>query len=45
MMLAKDKKLSLAEIFASYPGIIAVYLFGSYLQKKENARDIDLAVL
>lgn len=35
----------LKEIFSSYSEIIAVYLFGSYLGVKENARDIDLAVL
>jgi predicted nucleotidyltransferase len=45
MAPVKDIKLSLGKIFASYPGIIAVYLFGSYLKNKENARDVDLAIL
>ncbi|MCL4424324.1 MAG: nucleotidyltransferase domain-containing protein [Firmicutes bacterium] len=27
------------------PGVTAVYLFGSYLENREKARDIDLAVL
>jgi len=29
----------------SYPEVIAVYLFGSYLDNRELARDIDLAIL
>lgn len=35
----------LTKIFNAYPEIIAVYLFGSYLDNKEQARDIDLAIL
>ncbi|MBS4008032.1 MAG: nucleotidyltransferase domain-containing protein [Clostridium sp.] len=44
-MLENSLKSELAEIFSSYPQVIAVYLFGSYLDNKEQARDIDLAVL
>ncbi|MFZ5650679.1 MAG: type VII toxin-antitoxin system MntA family adenylyltransferase antitoxin [Bacillota bacterium] len=44
-MLDKETRSLLAEIFSSYPEIIAVYLFGSCLEKKECARDMDLAVL
>ncbi|NPV73557.1 MAG: nucleotidyltransferase domain-containing protein [Pelotomaculum sp.] len=44
-MLDKDTKSALAGIFASYPEIIAVYLFGSCLESKESARDVDLALL
>lgn len=44
-MLAKELKPALVEVFTSYPELIAVYLFGSYLESKENARDIKLAVL
>lgn len=42
-----DKSLQskLSETFREYPKIIAVYLFGSYLEDKNGARDIDLAVL
>lgn len=35
----------LKKIFASYPEIVAVYLFGSFLKDQKNARDVDLAVL
>lgn len=39
-------KISLSQkIFENYPNILAVYLFGSYLENPANARDIDLAVL
>lgn len=44
-MLDKYTKSALIEIFTSYPEIIAVYLFGSYLERKENAQDVDLAFL
>jgi predicted nucleotidyltransferase len=44
-MLDDNKILTLKTIFSSYPEIIAVYLFGSFLDRKETARDIDLAVL
>jgi predicted nucleotidyltransferase len=41
-----DKKIAkLTDIFGIYPEIIAVYLFGSYLEDSEHARDVDLAVL
>lgn len=33
------------EIFEKYPEIVAVYLFGSFNENPEQARDIDLAVL
>ncbi|HBT46990.1 MAG TPA: hypothetical protein DEA73_03780 [Peptococcaceae bacterium] len=36
---------SLEKVFASFPQIIAVYLFGSYLEEPERAQDVDLAVL
>ncbi|MGI9953421.1 nucleotidyltransferase domain-containing protein [Moorellaceae bacterium AZ2] len=36
---------SLKKVFASFPQIIAVYLFGSYLEEPERAQDVDLAVL
>jgi len=35
----------LTNIFCTFPEIIAVYMFGSYLKNKELARDMDLAVL
>lgn len=44
-MSDRDTMLELKKIFNSYPEIIAVYLFGSYLEKEEQARDVDLAVL
>lgn len=40
-----NKIAALKFLFSKYPEIIAVYLFGSYLERKEIARDIDLAVL
>ena len=40
-----SKEGQLQKIFGSHPEIITVYLFGSYLNDKEQARDIDLAVL
>jgi predicted nucleotidyltransferase len=40
-----DKIAKLTDIFRIYPEIIAVYLFGSYLEDSEHARDVDLAVL
>lgn len=43
--MEKCTRETFSEIFKSYPEIIAVYLFGSYLYDKENARDVDLAVL
>jgi predicted nucleotidyltransferase len=45
LVLDKKTRSDLNEIFSSYPDIIAVYLFGSYAEKKEHARDVDLAVL
>lgn len=44
-MFEKHSLLTLKNIFSSYPEIIAVYLFGSCLENKEQARDVDLAVL
>ncbi|TDA70599.1 MAG: nucleotidyltransferase domain-containing protein [Clostridia bacterium] len=43
----QEKKFSstLKPIFASFPDVIAVYLFGSYLNEPELARDVDLAIL
>jgi len=41
-----DKKFSsLKKIISTSPEIIAVYLFGSYLETPDQARDIDLAIL
>jgi predicted nucleotidyltransferase len=45
LVLDKKTRSDLNEIFSSYPDIIAVYLFGSFAEKKEHARDVDLAVL
>lgn len=45
MSVSDINKSKLAEIFEAYPEVIAVYVFGSYLEKKEEARDVDLAVL
>jgi len=44
-MLENSLRCELTKIFNTYPEIVAVYLFGSYLDNKELARDIDLAVL
>lgn len=44
-MLDKKDLEALQKIFNSYPEIIAVYLFGSYLEKSKQGGDIDLAVL
>ncbi len=35
----------LKKIFSPYPYVVAVYLFGSYLEDPQVARDVDLAVL
>ncbi|HHY99173.1 MAG TPA: hypothetical protein GX509_10590 [Firmicutes bacterium] len=35
----------LEKIFRQFPEIIGAYLFGSFLEKKEQARDVDLALL
>jgi len=43
--LENSLKSVLTEIFKAYTEIIAVYLFGSYLENKDQCRDIDLAVL
>ena len=43
--LENSLRSGLAKIFGAYPEIIAVYLFGSYLDNKELARDIVLAIL
>ena len=43
--MEKSIQETFSEIFESYPEIIAVYLFGSYLSDKKNSRDVDLAVL
>lgn len=44
-MLNKSILSVLQKIFCSHPEIVAVYLFGSYLEKSEQARDVDLALL
>ncbi|KYH31970.1 MULTISPECIES: type VII toxin-antitoxin system MntA family adenylyltransferase antitoxin [Moorella] len=43
----QEKKFlsTLKPIFASLPDVVAVYLFGSYLNEPERARDVDLAIL
>jgi len=43
--LNKSLRSKLNKIFREYPEITAVYLFGSYLEDKSQAQDIDLAVL
>ncbi|MBE3587431.1 MAG: hypothetical protein IMW93_02540 [Thermoanaerobacteraceae bacterium] len=35
----------LPSVFSAFPEVVAVYLFGSYLEHPEQARDVDLAVL
>ncbi|WP_027718478.1 type VII toxin-antitoxin system MntA family adenylyltransferase antitoxin [Desulfovirgula thermocuniculi] len=35
----------LKKIFSACPQVVAVYLFGSYLEDPQVARDVDLAVL
>lgn len=40
-----DKLNAARQIFNNYSEIVAVYLFGSYTENPEQARDIDLAVL
>ncbi|MDO7786874.1 type VII toxin-antitoxin system MntA family adenylyltransferase antitoxin [Desulforamulus aquiferis] len=40
-----DKLIAVKQILSNYPDIIAVYLFGSYIEDKKRARDIDLAIL
>lgn len=40
-----DNLSAARKIFNSYSEIVAVYLFGSYNENPEQARDIDLAVL
>lgn len=38
-------KEKLKKIFSAYPRVVVVYLFGSYLEDPQAARDVDLAVL
>jgi len=41
-----EKTISvLQKVFQKYPDIITVYLFGSYVERREQARDVDLAIL
>lgn len=40
-----NKLTTVQQVFKSYPEIVAVYLFGSYSEDIDLARDIDLAVL
>ncbi|MEW6696556.1 MAG: type VII toxin-antitoxin system MntA family adenylyltransferase antitoxin [Bacillota bacterium] len=40
-----NKRNAAGQIFNNYSEIVAVYLFGSYTENPEQARDIDLAVL
>lgn len=44
-MIDNSTLSALQAIFKSYPEIIAVYLFGSYPELKDQAGDVDLAVL
>lgn len=44
-MMEKIASSVLDDIFGLFPEIIAVYLFGSYLEEPERAQDVDLAVL
>lgn len=36
---------TLKQLFKRYPEIVAVYLFGSYSENIDLARDVDIAVL
>lgn len=44
-MLDNKTMAALREIFGACKEVIAVYLFGSYLNDQQNSRDVDLAVL
>ena len=44
-MTEQDTIAALQKIFASYPDITCVYLFGSYTERQTCAGDVDLAVL
>jgi len=44
-VLPEETRAAMQRIFEAYKEIIAVYLFGSYVDKREQARDVDLAVL
>ncbi|MGB9662659.1 MAG: type VII toxin-antitoxin system MntA family adenylyltransferase antitoxin [Moorellaceae bacterium] len=43
--MKKIASSTLKSIFESFPEIIAVYLFGSYLEEPAQAQDVDVAVL
>lgn len=44
--MLENKNLGpLQKVFCSFPEVVTVYLFGSYLEKRERAGDVDLAVL
>ena len=44
--IVRDLEICLSEIIKGTPSIVAVYLFGSYVKKKEKAQsDMDLAFL
>ncbi len=44
-MLDEKTRSELQRLFGAFPEIVAVYLFGSYPERKERAGDVDLAVL
>lgn len=45
-MLKEDQKRELRKVFANFPAVKAVYLFGSHAENKENRySDLDLGVL
>ncbi|MEW5952192.1 MAG: nucleotidyltransferase domain-containing protein [Bacillota bacterium] len=44
-MLDNKIRSALREIFGAYKDVLVVYLFGSYLDDQQNARDVDLAIL
>jgi len=44
--MLNEKTISVLQtIFNKYKDVIAVYLFGSYTERREQARDVDLAIL
>lgn len=45
VLLSAEKQMLLQKTFSTFPEVVAVYLFGSFLNKDEYARDVDLAVL
>lgn len=44
-MLSAKIREELQKIFSAFPVVVAAYLFGSYLEDAEHARDVDMALL